>query len=221
MDKKSRTNGPFSQRPSEAEQSPAPPRACHLPARAMQRAPLPRGSDSSARRQALRRPASPLTASVGQTSGRKQGRRPEWRRHCPWRGHCAPAWGRPSHHAPVSGSMRAVQMSDVAEATAEVAAAAAEVAGPMVAAAVPEVRREGGPNVHLARRRAGPTRAAAARTGSVRPNRCEIAAVESALASSPRPSVPAAVGWARGAGQGACSVLGRIWCENRRPSAQR
>ena len=188
----------------------------------MQRASLRRGSDSSARRQALRRPASPLSASVWQTSGRKlgrkQGRRPGWRRHCPWRGHCAPAWGRPSHQAPASGSMRAVQMSDVAEATAEVAAAAAEVAGLVVAAAVPEVRREGGPNVHLARRRAGPTRAAAARTGSVRPNRCEIAAVESAPASSPRPSVPAAVGWARGAGQGACSVLGRIWCENRRPS---
>ena len=110
--------------------------------------------------------------------------------------------------------MRAVQTSVVVEATAEVAAAAAVAAGPVVAAAVPEVRREGGTNasVRPARHRAGPTRAAATRIGSVRPSRCEAAAVESVLASSLR----------RGAGSDACSaVLDRIGCENWRPSAQR
>ena len=119
--------------------------------------------------------------------------------------------------------MRAVQTSVVVEATAEVAAAAAVAAGPVVAAAVPEVRREGGTNasVRPARHRAGPTRAAATRIGSVRPSRCEAAAVESVLASSLRPSVPRAP-WAWRAGPDACSaVLDRIGCENWRPSAQR
>ena len=79
--------------------------------------------------------------------------------------------------------MRAVQTSIVVEATV-----VAVAAGPVVAAAVPEVRREGGTNASVhpmipARHRAGPTRAAATRIGSVRPSRCEAAAVESALAS--------------------------------------
>ena len=120
--------------------------------------------------------------------------------------------------------MRAVQTSVVVEATAEVAAAAAVAAGPVVAAAVPEVRREGGTNasVRPARHRAGPTRAAATRIGSVRPSRCEAAAVESVLASSLRPSVRAAPGWARGAGPDVCSAtLDLIWCENWRPSVRR